>query len=163
LHPSLLEAVVIEVGARLLEQELQRVSCLGGFRYVLRFATPAHDNLLLSVRTDLPRLHLLPRPGRLAETVLDPFAGSLDRVLGGSILTGIEKAPADRRVEMRFRATEESGAGTVARLVVELLGRRANALLLDAAGIVVALAHQAPENARSARLGALYLPPQPPE
>ena len=52
---GLLHAIVSEVSLRLAEQEIHRVSNLGAWRYLLRFATPEHDNLLISVRPELPR------------------------------------------------------------------------------------------------------------
>ena len=48
----LLDAVATEAAARLIEQEVLRVSCLGLNRYLLRFATRDRANLLISVRAD---------------------------------------------------------------------------------------------------------------
>src|SRR2546422_4983801 len=69
----LLHAVAAEASRRLLEQEILRVSSLGQSRYLLRFATASKDNLLLSVRPDLPRFHLLDAR-RVTEGPPDRFA-----------------------------------------------------------------------------------------
>ena len=84
--PSLLQAVVAEIASRLTQQAVQRVACLGSWKYLVRFATAAHDNLLLSVKPDLPRLHLMPRPEPAHEAPLDAFAALLDEHLGGAVL-----------------------------------------------------------------------------
>src|SRR5260221_14494517 len=77
----LLRAVASEA-ARLVEQELQRVSHLGHQRYLLRFANPARDNLLLSVRPELPRFPLL-TARRIAEEPPHRFASLLEAAIGG--------------------------------------------------------------------------------
>src|SRR5574341_1695358 len=98
----LLHAVAAEAGRRLLEHDVLRVSYLGRSRYLLRFSTPSRDNLLLSARPDLPRLHLL-GGRRVPEETPDRFAAYLDQELTGAVLTSLEKRPWDRVVEMRFR------------------------------------------------------------
>ncbi|HXH28409.1 MAG TPA: hypothetical protein VNL37_05150, partial [Candidatus Polarisedimenticolia bacterium] len=60
----LLHAVAAEATDRLQGGVLSRVAGLGAGRYLLHFATPTHDRLLISVRPDLPRLHLLGRDNR---------------------------------------------------------------------------------------------------
>src|SRR5262245_22723389 len=118
----LLQAVAGESASRLLEHELLRVSCLGRFRYPLRFATSGKYNLLLSVRPDLPRFHLLPGP-RIPESPPDRFAGWLDGELSGAVLAALEKRPWDRVIEMRFRLPPR---GDERSLIFELLGRSSN-------------------------------------
>ena len=82
----LLHAVVSEAASRLVEHEVLRVVSLGRSRYVLRFTTPSRDNLLLCVRPDLPRLHLL-GARRLDEEPPDRFAAWLDQELAGAGFT----------------------------------------------------------------------------
>src|SRR5262245_44274910 len=136
----LLHAVVSEAARRLLEQEVARVSFLGRSRYLLRFATQAKDNLLISARPDLPRLHLF-SARRAAEEPADRFAACLDRELAGAILTRCEKRPWDRVVELRFRVPRRDEESPERRLVVELFGRAADLLLLDAQGVVIESCH----------------------
>src|SRR5258706_8122074 len=99
----LLRAVASEA-ARLVEQELQRVSHLGHQRYLLRFANPARDNLLLSVRPELPRFHLL-TARRIAEEPPDRFASLLEDEIGGAGLVAGEPPPRGRPVSLWFRAS----------------------------------------------------------
>jgi predicted ribosome quality control (RQC) complex YloA/Tae2 family protein len=162
----LLQAVVVEAAARLVEHEVLRVAALGSHRYLLRFSTPARDNLLVSVRPDLPRLHLLSRPRRQREEPPDPFAVHLDRAIGGSVLTGLTQRPWDRVVEMRFRlpAGKEAAGGPATgpverRVVVELLGRSANILVLAADGTLLAHARDLRSAFRAPAIGKAYEPP----
>jgi predicted ribosome quality control (RQC) complex YloA/Tae2 family protein len=156
----LLQAVVFEAADRLLEQEVLRVSHLGRLRYLIRFATAARDNLLISVRPDLPRLHLVIREKRVREEPPDRFAACLDQAIGGSVLASIEKRPWDRIVEMRFRAPRggEDQAGW-RRLVVELVGRSANVLLLDGDGTILGHCRDLRSELRAPGVGAAYRPP----
>jgi predicted ribosome quality control (RQC) complex YloA/Tae2 family protein len=155
----LLQAVTAEAAARLVEHELLRVAHLGHSRYLLRFATPRKDNLLVSLRPDLPRLHLTPRDARFLELPPDRFAAWLDGDLGGARLAGVETLPWDRVVTLRFRlpggAADEAGR----LVVIELLGRSANLLTLDAAGRITAFARPLKSAFRAPRAGAPYQPP----
>jgi len=150
----LLRAVVAEAAARLVEQEIQRVACVGPQRYLLRFATAAHDNLLIAVRPELPRFHLLVRQKRIAEATLDPFAAWLDKEIGGAVLAGLALRPWDRVVDLRLRTTH--GDRT---LVVELLGRSANLFLIDSDGVVLGHCRDLDSAFRAPRTGTPYEPP----
>ncbi len=155
----LLRAVVAEAATRLTEQEILRVSHLGQHRYLLRFATAAHDNLLISVRPDLPRFHLLARQKRIAEQPADPFAAWLDRTIGGAVVTGVTLRPWDRVVDLRLRlpGADPGGEGT---LVVELFGRSADLLMIGSDGIVLGHCREQASPSRAVRTGARYeLPP----
>ncbi|MGH9748381.1 MAG: Rqc2 family fibronectin-binding protein [Candidatus Polarisedimenticolia bacterium] len=177
MDPFLLRAVITEAADRLLESELRRVAHLGRHRYLLRFATTAHDNLLISVRPDLPRLHLLPRGARAREEPPDPFAAILDREIGGAILTAIEKRPWDRVVTLRFRLPGAGGEAPAAAaprsgpaatgaperaervVVAELLGRSSNVYLLDAEGTIRAFSRPLRSAFRGPVEGIRYEPP----
>ncbi len=153
----LLRAVVGETASRLLEQELQRVAYLGRKRYLLRFATPRRDNLLISVRPDLPRMHLLgPEAGRQRESPADPFAAVLDAEIGGAVLRGIEQRDWDRVVTLRFTVPSGAGEARERRLVVELLGRSANLYCLDGTGSILAHARSLKSAFRAPLTGARY-------
>ncbi len=154
----LLHAVASEARRRLLEQEVLRVSFLGRSRYVLRFATASKDNLLLSVRPDLPRFHLL-GTRRVAEEPPDRFAAYLDQELAGAVLTALEKRPWDRVVELRFRLPHRPDGAMERRLVLELLGRAANLIVLDPEGVVLACCRDRRSGSRTGLAGALYRPP----
>jgi predicted ribosome quality control (RQC) complex YloA/Tae2 family protein len=153
----LLQAVVSDAARRLTEQELLRVGFLGHHRYLLRFATPERDNLLVSLRPQWPRFHLMPLGVSSSEAPPDRFAALLDRELTGARLAAIQVKGGDRLVEMRFSRSPVPSAGT-RTLVVELFGRSANALLLDGEGVVLGIAREF-EGARGAStIGGPYRP-----
>ena len=155
----LLQAVTTEATERLLEHELLRVAYLGHSRYLFRFSTSRNDNLLISVRPDLPRLHLTPRGTRFLELPLDRFAAWLDRAIGGATLERIEKSPWDRVVTLQFRTTCGGGEVVRRRIVVELLGRSANIVALDGEGRILAFARGLKSAFRAPQVGISYLSP----
>jgi predicted ribosome quality control (RQC) complex YloA/Tae2 family protein len=135
---GLLRAIAEEIRHRLVEQEVQRVSDLGSGRLLLRVATPGRDNLLISVRPDLPRLHLLPRGGGRREIPPGPFAAVLERELAGARLASVAVPPGERIAALGFRRADLAGADSERRLIAEMFGRAAAAHLLDAGGRVIA-------------------------
>ena len=154
----LLHAVVSEAARRLLEHEVLRVASLGRTRYLVRFASPGRDALLLSVRPDLPRVHLF-GARHVREEPPDPFAAWLDQELAGAVLVSLLKHPWDRVVEMRFRLpTREDGAGERG-LVVELLGRSSNLIALDRQGVIRARCRDLRSEFRAPAIGTRYEPP----
>ncbi|HET6279114.1 MAG TPA: NFACT family protein, partial [Candidatus Polarisedimenticolia bacterium] len=155
----LLQAITTEAGGRLVEHELLRVAYLGHSRYLFRFATSRNDNLLISVRPDLPRLHLTPRGTRFLELSPDRFAAWLDGEIGGATLERIEKSPWDRVVTLQFRMTSAGGTAVSRRLVVELLGRSSNIVALDGEGRVLAFARELNSAFRAPRAGEPYRAP----
>lgn len=160
--PSLLQAVVSEIAARLTQQAVQRVACLGSWKYLIRFASAARDNLLLSLRPDLPRLHLMPRPGPAHEAPPDAFAALLDEHLGGAVLESAEKAAGDRVVEMVYRLDGRPPDAARRSLVVELFGRSANAMLFDSAGTVLGSARTFGRAGQAPVAGRRFEPSPPP-
>ena len=154
----LLHAVAGEAKRRLLEHDVLRVSFLGRSRYLLRFATASRDNLLLSVRPDLPRFHLF-GARRVPEDPPDRFAAYLDQELAGAVLTSLEKRPWDRVVELRFRLPRREDGAVERRLVVELLGRSANLMVLDPEGVILAYCRDLRSEYRPAVAGRPYEPP----
>jgi predicted ribosome quality control (RQC) complex YloA/Tae2 family protein len=158
---GLLRAIVSEAAARLAEQEIQRVAYLGARRYLLRFATPEHDNFLISVRPELPRAHLLGRGDGLTEAPLDRFAALADAELAGARLAGLDAVPGDRVLRLSFRVTRAAAPPAGRTLVAELFGRSANLLLLDDSGIVLGYARDLGSAHRAPAAGEPYRPPAP--
>jgi len=154
----LLQAVVTEAAGRLVEREILRVASLGRHHYLLRFATPSRDNLLVSARPDLPRLHLLSAV-RVKEDASDRFAAWLDQELAGGVLTALETRPWDRVVVMRFRLPRHADEVVERRLIFEMPGRSANLLLLDGRDIVLGFARDLGGDPRAPRAGDPYSPP----
>lgn len=155
----LLQAVTTEAAGRLLEREMLRVAFLGHSRYLLRFATSRNDNLLISVRPDLPRLHLTPRRARFLQLPPDRFAAWLDREIGGATLERLDKSPWDRVVTLQFRTTSADGSMVGRRIVIELLGRSANIVALDGENRVLAFARDLRSAFRAPRVAEFYQPP----
>ena len=155
----LLRAIGDEIRRRLTEQEVQRVSDLGTGRLLLRFHTPDRDNLLLSLRADLPRLYLLPRGGGRREVPPGPFAVALERELAGAHLEAVRVPVGERIADLSFRRTGPHGAGVTRRLVVELFGRAAAAHLLDENGVVLATTRREEARGGSAIAGQPYRAP----
>jgi predicted ribosome quality control (RQC) complex YloA/Tae2 family protein len=157
----LLQAIVSEAAGRLIEQEILRVGFLGRHRYVLRFASPDRDNLLVSVRPDLPRLHLTPAGLHLREAPPDRFAAMADREISGGRLIDIRTPGDDRVAVMRFRVPRSAGGATERLLVAELFGRSSNLLLLDGSNVVLAFAREIGSVLRAPVAGAPYEDPKP--
>jgi len=153
----LLRAAAGEAASRLVEQEVLRVSHLGRQRYLIRFATPARDALLIAVRPDLPRFHL--SAARTRDEPPDPFAAFLDREIGGAVLASLRASVHDRLVDLRFRLPRREDGALERRLVVELLGRSANMLLLDAGGSILGFCRPLESAFRAPAVGAPYRPP----
>ncbi len=158
MDPFLLHAVVSEAAGRLVEQEVLRVSHLGRHSYLLRFATSRRDNLLLSVRPDLPRFHLL-AARRAAEASPDRFSAWLDQELTGAVLMSLDKRPWDRVVELRFRLPGRQDGAAERRLIVELLGRSANLIVLDPGGAILGFCRDLASQFRAPVVGERYQPP----
>jgi predicted ribosome quality control (RQC) complex YloA/Tae2 family protein len=156
---TLLRRVVAEMAGRLLHQEIQRVAFLGSSRYLLRFAGPDRLNLRIAVRPERPGIHLATLRGPRREPPPDPFAALLDRDLSGARLVDIDQPEGDRLVRLTFAAPDGGPAECGRRLVVELLGRRANALLLDPSGGILAAARDPAGGPRALSVGGPYHPP----
>jgi predicted ribosome quality control (RQC) complex YloA/Tae2 family protein len=158
----LLQAVRAEIERALVEQEVHHVASLGPGRLLLRFATPRRDDLLLSVRPDLPRLHLLPRAGGRREVDPDAFAAVLDREISGARLVSIGVPPGERVARLEFLRTDERGEKVQRSLVAVLFGRGVAAHLLGPGEVVIASTR--PESAGGPAMGAVLppLPPRPP-
>ncbi|HEX9426476.1 MAG TPA: NFACT family protein, partial [Candidatus Polarisedimenticolia bacterium] len=150
----LLEAVVAEAATRLAGQEVARVSFLGRSRYLIRFISSARDNLLVSVRPDLPLFHLLTPGGRVREAPPDRFAALLDQELAGATLSSLARQNEDRIVTLQFRLPRRDDGETERRLVIELLGRSASFLFLDGEGRIVAAARDLSGEKRDAGRGS---------
>lgn len=105
--------------------------------------------LLLSADPDFGRVHLQIRARELHRGPLGPFFRAAIQALAGAELRSLETIRSDRLLRLAF--TEE--AGTRGELVLELVGRHANAILLDGSGRVRAvLVTPAETSASAARL-----------
>ena len=119
---------------------------------LLRASGPV--TLLLSAEPDLTRIHAATwRPPLPPEPLA--FQVALRRELAGARLASIEAPGGDRLVALRF----ERPAGPVT-LLAELTGRNGNLFLVDAAGVVRAMAGRNLSERRALSPGQPWLPPE---
>jgi predicted ribosome quality control (RQC) complex YloA/Tae2 family protein len=156
---DLLRRVVDEMAGRLPDREVQRVAYLGLSRYLLRFVGPERLNLFISVRPELPRVHLATLRGPRREPPPDAFAALLDRDLAGGRLESVEAPGEDRVVRLAFAPPGGRPPEAGRRLLLELFGRRANALLLDPSGAILGAARDLAGGPRGLAVGGTYQPP----
>lgn len=113
--------------------------------------------LLLSAEPDLTRIHAASwRPPAPPEPL--PFQSVLRRELAGARLAALEAREGDRVVALRWERRE----GPVS-LVAELTGRHGNLFLLDASGVIRAMAGRNLSQRRVLAPGAPWIPPAPHE
>ena len=156
---ELLRRVVDAMAGRLPDQEVQRVAFLGHSRYLIRFVGPERLNLLVSVRPELPRVYLASLRGPRREPPPDAFAALLDRDLAGARLVSLEAPGGDRVVRLVFAPPGGRPPEAGRQLLLELFGRRANALLLDPAGGILGAARELAGGPRELAIGGTYQPP----
>lgn len=152
-----LNAVVPELAAELAGAAVSKLHQVGPHDLVLRLWTGrANRRLLISAQPRASRLHLTeqvwpnpPAPPRFCQLL---------RARARRLLA-IRQLPGERIVELEFSGEE----GERSVLVAELLGPRANLLLLDAAGTIVDLLLRERGAERGLSPGFPYLPPPAPE
>ncbi len=117
--------------------------------------------LLASAHPQLARVHLLERKPRKLVAEPPAFVMLLRKHLEGTRLVEIHQPPAERVLEMGFRARAEAEP---VWLVLELMGRLSNIILRDARDMILGVLHpvSAQVNAYRALLpNAPYRPPPP--
>src|SRR5262245_8404635 len=157
-----MDSLILEGVLGILERALSGRSLLAWDRladgeYLLRFATAAGDNLLVSLRSPYPALYRLPHRDTPRAVEPDPFSGLAARELEGASLRGLSRHGCDRVVEMNW----ESPEGVRLKLVAELLGKSGNLLLLDSEDRVQAFARGMASTFRAPEVGKAYQPPVP--
>ena len=151
----ILEGVVRSLARALPGQYLLSAERCGECEYVLRFASPAADRLLVRIRPPHSALHR--RDPRVPSPALppDPFTVLLHGELEGARLERIERPCLDRVVEMQW----ETRRGVSRTIVAELFGKAANVLLLDERRTVLGYARQMASAFRAPVEGRPYRPP----
>lgn len=129
-----LKAVVRELRPRLLGARIDKVQ------------QPARDEIILSLRGNLrlllnaganqPRIHFT---AALRENPAAPpmFCMLLRKHLIGARILSVEQPDLERVVVLTLHATDELGQSGERKLILELMGRRANLILLDGDGRIV--------------------------
>lgn len=113
--------------------ELREVQAAPPRDVLLIFLEAEHGHvrrLRLSADPEFARLHLQLGPARRHEGSVDPFFGGLEELLAGATLQVLEQVQGDRIVRLLFRRDGRPAGG----LVLELTGRHATLLALDAGG-----------------------------
>ena len=158
-----LAAVLKELG-ELLPARVERVYQPEAHVLVLRLYAGRTVHLLIGADPHLPRLHLTPRPP--ANPPSPPaFCMLLRKHLEGSRLVAARQGPDfDRWVRLDFAAPGPDEPARRRHLAVELLDRRANAILVDGEGRILDALRRLPAGAggRSLLPGSAYEPPPAP-
>lgn len=157
-----LYAVVREVAQALVGARVTRVFMPAEATAVLDFSVRAGlPQLLLSWQPGRARVHLaaqqLPAPG-----LTGSFADVLRRYLRGARLDAALQLGFDRVVRLDFSNVENLGPQSRCSVVVEPIGRWANAALLDSDGEIREAAHHVPAAVNRYRQllpGETYVPP----
>ncbi len=150
-----IEAVVCELRDTLRGAAVNKVHQPGPHEIVLRLWNGRENlRLLLCTSPAASRIHLtetkLPNPQN------PPRFSQLLRSRLTRLLE-IERVAGERIVRMVFAGEKGEGRWT---LVAELLGARANLLLLDGEGVIVDALRRSEEKGREIRPGQPYLPPE---
>ena len=153
----ILEGVVRNLQRDLIGESLLRTERIGEWEYLLRFASPAADNLLVCLRPPHSTLHRAEPRRPLRTLPPDPFTVLLAEELQAARLERIERPGLDRVVE----ATWEKLSGEKRVLVAELIGKSGNLLLLDAGRTVLGYAREMASAFRAPVHGQSYRPPAP--
>jgi predicted ribosome quality control (RQC) complex YloA/Tae2 family protein len=115
--------------------------------------------LLFSLEWWGSRIHIVSRHLERIKT-LQPFFGTLQKTIQGTVLSEISQANNDRIVEMCF-AAHDAPETIAMRLVVELMGPVSNAYMLDAAGRIVHTHRRKYAGRREFKPGDAYAFPAP--
>ncbi len=125
-----LSALLTEIRPKVLDKTLSNIT-LANASLLLDFRLPANLILRASVDASSPALFLAVHQKENTNEA-HPFVSTLRKEITGAKLIEISKPPLDRIVLLDFEKFALSGEKTLARLVISLTGRSANAYLLDA-------------------------------
>jgi len=153
----ILEAVVRRLSGALPGRRLMNMARLRPLEYLLRFDSRPPECLQISLRPPHPFLHRPDIRIPLRAIAPDPFCLLVTREIEGATLRAVAKPDCDRIVELDW----ETATGTRRALVVELIGKSANLLLLDAGRLVLGYARDMASAFRAPAPGRPYRPPAP--
>ncbi len=160
MNDQIIKAIADELGVALGGRAWGKVWQLSRLSLAIDFRAPDNRYLLVAVEPNQPRLYLCARPVReLERQSIAPsgFVMVLRKHLGGARLRALTKDADDRVVRFAFDALDALGEPRAWTLVVQLTGRAANLLLLDAGGRVVDTL-RTPRGAGQ-EIGDVYQPP----
>ncbi len=155
-----LAAVADELNETIVRGRVQEVVQLDALAVGLEiYAQHRRHYLYLSAHPDEARVHLVAAKLR-GGSVTSPLLLLLRKYVKGAFVDSISPLPHERVLLLRFDHSTEG----VSTLVVETIGRYANLILLDAAGIVLEAAKRVPAAINRARVilpKHRYVPPPP--
>jgi predicted ribosome quality control (RQC) complex YloA/Tae2 family protein len=155
-----IKALVSELEPLLLNRKFGKVFQLGPESFAIDFGLRNEGFLFISVEPALPRAYLIKRRVRdLEKQSIAPtqMALTLRSELSHATLGSLEKDAGERILRFRFKVTNDLGEQYDRVLVAQLTGRAANAILLDADGVIIAQAR--PGRGAGQSPGELYRPP----
>ena len=132
-----LKRLAQELDERLSSGRIQRIHPLGKaeFLFLIRSKGQNHK-LLISASAGLNRIHLTDRDLDYSINVTG-FCSFLRKYLEGGQIDSVAAKNNDRIVSLRIRNTDEIGAIAVYDLYVELMGKYANLVVVDASGVIL--------------------------
>ncbi len=124
------------------------------------YANHERHYLYASAEAQAARLLLVSEKLRTASVPLTPFLLLLKKYAEGAFLNRVEVMPRERILQLEFDHRQHG----VARLVVELMGNRANLILVGPGGTILDAIRRAPPSVNRVRVlepRARYVPPPP--
>lgn len=154
--------IVEEITPLIIHRAPGKIFQLGTASLAIDFGLREPGFLFISADPSAPRVYLIRRRVRDLEkqsSQLTQFSLSLRKELADTQLEAIEKDAADRIIRFDFSGRDEIGNAKRRALVVQLTGRSANLVLLDAESKIVQTARKADNEGQ--RPGDLYRGPEP--
>jgi len=154
-----IQEIVNEIAPLLVQRAPGKIFQLGPASFAIDFRLREGGHLFLSAEPSAPRLYLIQRRVRDLEkqsTALNTFALTLRKELADTSVSAIEKET-DRIVRFEFSGTDELGNPRRRVLVVQLTGRSANLLLLDAGNRILQTARRT--DSEGQKVGDAYRAP----
>jgi predicted ribosome quality control (RQC) complex YloA/Tae2 family protein len=129
-----LRAVVGELAPRIVGERIDKIQQPARDQVVLLLRHGRR--VLLCANLNQPRIHVTER---LRDNPAQPpmFCMLLRKYLQGGAITAVEQVPLERVVILTVRAADELGEMGEYRLILELMGRRANLILCAADGHII--------------------------
>ena len=129
-----LRAVVAETTPQVVGQRIEKIQQPARDQVILLLRHGRR--LLLCANPNQPRIHITQAP---RENPAQPpmFCMLLRKYLQGGVITALEQQPLERVVTLTVEAADELGERSSYRLILELMGRRANLILCDREGRIV--------------------------
>ena len=124
------------------------------------YVSPSRRYVLASVEPTQARLQLSTEKLRASNMTLTPFMLLLRKYAKGAFVNRVQAVPHERIIRVEFDHAEHG----ISTLIAELMGQRANLILLDAADLILdAIKRVSPSTnrARAIQPREPYLPPPP--